>query len=214
MKKILASLTVFAICLFSTAAFADKGRTTQVAHLNDLTGTHTPASQGAATLKRTKRHLEARIMGPVDQAGIPYTVWWVIFNHPGNCLESNGVVLDPVSGDVVTNCSEADLFVDGVGGAVINASGAVSASNGMGGGVINMRFELNAGDAGDGTPGSNLPCCFGKLEKKNGKGAEVHLVVNEHLTFDSWPVDLTTPEGAPYRGAVFVPLQQSSHDDD
>jgi len=216
MKKLLASTILFAIFLFSATAFAQ--RTTQVADMNDLTGMERTASQGAAWLKRSADDLEGRAMVNVDGEGIPYTVWWVIFNHPKECLDTNGVVLDPVTGDIVTWCNLDDLFVEAVGGAVINASGAISASNGekkkkkkkkkdggsSGRGVVNTSFELEAGEAAG---GDNEPCCFGLLEGGNGNGAEVHIVVDEHLDFASWPIDLTTPQTG-HRGAVFLSLEE------
>lgn len=211
MKKLLASTILFAIFLFSTTAFAQ--RTTQVADMNDLTGMEKTASQGAAWLKRSEDDLEGRAMVNVDEEGIPYTVWWVIFNHPEECLSDNGVVLDPVTGEIVTNCNGPDLGVAAVGGAVINASGAISASSGKkkkkkggkskGRGVVNTSFELEAGEAAG---GDNQPCCFGELEPGNGNDAEVHIVVDEHLDFTSWPIDLTTPQ-TNHRGAVFLSLE-------
>ena len=42
------------------------------------------------------------------------------------------------------------------------------------------------------------------LNVSNGCGAEMHLDINEHLVFDEgWVTELTQPEGATHRFAVF-----------
>lgn len=203
-------LVMLAIVSLSHTALAQ--RTHQISDVNDLTGMQAVASQGAAWLKRSEVGLDGRIMVNVDSAGDPYTVWWVIFNNPEACLDTNGVVLDPLTGDIVTLCNGPDLSVPAVGGAVINASGSITASNGKlkkngkpaGGGVLNANIALVAGEISGGDSGL---CCFGALAIGNGKGAEVHVVVDAHPVFDSFIVDLNTPEQG-HRGAVFLATEE------
>lgn len=218
MKKILTSAILIALGFLPASALAEE--TTQYAFVADLTGMHSDPSQGAASLIRSEDEIEGRIMANVDEAGVAITVWFVIFNNPEEC--TGDIFTDPVTGSE-TSCSVDDVFA-GPGGspggpagpAVIHASSAISAANGKlkrngkpaGGGVISVTFEL---EAGAGAGGPNKPCCFGELADGNGMGAEVHLLVNQHLIFDDWITDLffpNPPAEGDARGVVFLSLEE------
>ncbi len=151
---------------------------------------------GAAWLKRTRHGIKGRIMTNVDTAGDPYSVWFVIFNKSKYCATSP--------------CSADDLPPNGgdprINVAVYNATGAISASDGKGGGVINADFTAVAGKTPDGI------CCFGKLARRNGLKAEVHIVVDKHPMAPDvvdpffWVTHLTTPSGDLHRAAIFLPV--------
>ena len=66
-------------------------------------------------------------------------------------------------------------------------------------GVVTVSFWLHAGDEGR---GKSSPCCSGKLHHRNGKGAEVHLVVSQSSHEHGWVKGLTQP-GEGHRYAVF-----------
>ncbi len=53
-----------------------------------------------------------------------YTMWWVIFNNPNTCLDPY-----PAGG---AQCSEPDLFVDGVGGTALWATAGVVGPDSIG----------------------------------------------------------------------------------
>jgi len=124
-------------------------------------------------------------MTKVAAPGLPYTVWWVVFNNPEACW-------DP--------CNADDLMVPEIEASVYYGTGVISSSDGNGGGLFNATFHLAAGSVAEGA------CCFGALRRDNGFGAEVRLVVNEHPDFDaSYAVELTTPE-VNHRAVVFPPV--------
>lgn len=152
---------------------------------------------GAANLQRTRYGISGRIMTNVENAGEPYTVWIVIFNRPQFCATSP--------------CTGADLpeFVGGMGDprvdvAVLNASGSITGSDGNGGGVLNLDFSAKAGRVPEGL------CCFGKLARRNGLKAEVHIVVDKHppptdpMDETYWITHLNTPFMG-HRFAIFLP---------
>ncbi|MGI9261528.1 MAG: hypothetical protein ACR2QR_05815 [Woeseiaceae bacterium] len=213
MKTTMLSGVYAALMSFSAASLADV--TTQYSMVSDLTGSAT--TTGAASLVRSKKEVSGRISTNLSLPGLPITVWFIVFNNPDAC--SGDIFTDPGTG-VMTACSIDDVFA-GPGGspggpadpAVINATGGISSGNGMSGGAVNLTYELKAG-AGSGGP--NQPCCFGKLRKNNGHGAEVHLLVDEHHVFDDWITDLffpNPPAEGNQRGVVFLPLDNDDDSD-
>lgn len=202
MKKILGSLIVaagWAAMSWLTAGVAVAGgsnepRTFQVEEMTPLGG-GAIGPQGAAWLKRSRNGIEGRVMVNVDNAGYPYSIWWVIFNNPAACA--------------TMPCSAADLGVAAAKASVFNASGAISADNYLGGGVINVDFSTTGGNIADGVFFN--PSASGAdmgLARANGFRAEVHVVVVEHTptTPADWIRDLTTPaNGANHRVAIFLP---------
>jgi hypothetical protein len=154
---------------------------------------------GAAWLKRSKDRVDGRIMATVDMLGSPYSVWWIIFNNPAACA--------------TTPCGFDDLLDEDVGAAVFNASGAISAADGTGSAVINLDISVIGGEgAGSGSqiapdffPFNDFlaPVFERVLEKNNGRCAEIHLDINEHVMDTDWVFELTNPE-APQSFAVFL----------
>lgn len=158
------------------------------------------------TSTRKKGRVDGRVMALVDDAGMPYTIWWVIFNNPGKCL-------DP-------GCGLADLMADGglaADVAIFNASGAISAAiDGAidGVGVINVDLSMIAGEgAGNGAqnppmPPMGVPPFFmRKLKKNNGLCAEIHIDINRHEFDGDWVQELTYPEDA-QAFAIFPPAEE------
>lgn len=217
MKKLLAcSLGLFLICA-STTAVADRVfQTSEMLSGPLMMPPFEP--NGAAWLRRTPTRVDGRVMVKVDKADTPYSIWWIVFNHPENCVQ-----VPPDGCDVL----DVVLNKDNVGAAVFNASGAISAAAGDGG-VINVDIEMIAREGSDNghasfppiPPESGLPFLDlnGVLNKRNGCGAEIHIDVNEHAVFDEgWEVELTQPEGDTHRFAIFPPVdckKNRKYDDD
>ena len=162
-------------------------------------------SYGAATLVRSRNAIRASVSTLVASAGIPYTVWIVVFNRPDQC---DGA------------CSEPDLLNPKVKGAVYFGAGAISVADGNGGGVLNVSFESIASRIPKGTFRLDDPLepdslFFDRgIKRNNGLHAEIHLVVDEHpLPNNGWVGDLTTtnlPGAGPalnHRFAVFKPVR-------
>lgn len=157
---------------------------------------------GAAWLKRSKNRVDGRIMTTVDTAGIPYTVWWVIFNNPAACS-------DPCGMDDVGNEAAKVAF--------LNASGAISAAGGLDGrGVINFDFSIigregaSVGSQVPPPPAVDAPHWNRVLKKNNARCAEIHLDLNVHANPPlpvNWVGELTYPRppGNTESFAVFKP---------
>lgn len=149
----------------------------QTSNVIDISGAMLPY-QGAAWLDRSRDAVKGRIMTTVSTANEPYTLWIVIFNNPAACVDG---------------CGESDLGSAEVDGSVFNGSGAISASDGNGGGIVNIDFDLST------LPLANDLFILGGnpdgLKKRNGFGAEIHLVIDKHPAVPagmSWIKDLTT----------------------
>ncbi|MEH6610782.1 MAG: hypothetical protein V7696_15550 [Halioglobus sp.] len=160
---------------------------------------------GAAWLKRSKNRIDGRIMTTVATAGIPYTVWWVVFNNPAGCTGPCGMP------SLADGGAAADV-------AVFNASGAISGVDDMSaGGIINLDLSVIGREGtgrGSQSLSSEFPPFFHRvLNKNNALCAEIHLDINIHnignredLDWD-WVSELTTP-APPGNGesfAVFMP---------
>jgi hypothetical protein len=203
MKVLLTSTLAVVFCTLSMGAVADPDKP-RVFQTSPVWDGASGEEIGAAWLKRSKDRVDGRIMttvGSDNDVGIPYTVWWVIFNNPAGC---------------VGDCGEDDVFNDSFGAeaevAVFNASGAISASDGNGNAVINLDLSAIGGEgAGNGSQGSPAPPSvkfFGRvLKKNNARCAEIHLDINQHPDLDDpvdWVAELTYPE-SPHSFAVFPP---------
>ena len=211
MKRIMLSAISAVLVLLPAISFADPPVTTQYSMVDDLT-VPPGVTTGAASLVRSKNAVGGRISTTLSAPNIPITVWYIVFNNPEECT-GPVIFTDPVTG-AETRCDLGDVF-GGPGGspggpadpAVINASGGISSSDGMGAGSINLEYGLTGGQ---GSGGPNQPCCFGELRKNNGHGAEVHLLVDEHLVFDDWITDLffpNPPAEGNQRGVIFLALE-------
>ena len=209
MKKIIAISLGLMVTALSATAFADRVfQTSEMLSGPEMTPPFDP--NGAAWLRRTPERVDGRVMVNVDKANTAYSIWWVVFNNPGEC-----------AGDI---CGLGDLFNPAVEGAVFNASGAISTPDGAlkkngkpaGGGVINVDIEIVAGEGSDNghatfpplPPPLDIFDLNGVLNIGNGCGAEIHVDVNQHSDFDTdWVTELTQPEGATHRFAVFPAVE-------
>lgn len=215
MKKGILSSFGLLLIAFSTPAMADRVfQTSEMLSGPDMTPPFEP--NGAAWLRRSPERVDGRIMVKVDKANTAYSIWWIVFNNPEECAGFLNEPKDP--------CMLPDLFNPLVEAAVFNASGAISGSDGAlksngkpaGGGVINVDVEIVAGEGSDNghapfppfPPGTGLPDINGILNSDNGCGAEIHIDVNEHSNFDTdWVTELTQPEGATHRFAIFPAVE-------
>jgi hypothetical protein len=200
MKGLTTSTLAVLFWTLSLGAGADPGKP-RVFQASPVINAGSGAEVGAAWLKRSKDRVEGRIMTTVDFAGIPYTVWWVIFNNPAGCI---------------AECGPADLMADGGAAAdvaIFNASGAISAADGVNG-VINFdmsaigREGASIGSQVPPPPAANAPPWNRVLKKNNALCAEIHMDVNVHAdTFSSWVGELTYPRppGNTEAFAVFKP---------
>jgi hypothetical protein len=173
----------------------DKPRVFQAA---PVVNANTAVEVGAAWLRRSKNRVDGRIMTTVDYAGIPYTVWWIIFNNPAGCIADCGMI------DVTTGGgAAADV-------AIFNASGAISAMDGMGyGGVINLDLAVIGGEGArigsqePPPPATMAPPWNRVLKKNNARCAEIHLDINFHANTPElgeegyWVRELTYPAPLP-----------------
>ncbi len=199
MKNLIATTLGLILVLMSTAVFAD--RVFQTSEMLAGPDSNKPilSPQGAAWLRRSPKGVDGRIMVKVDQADTPYSIWFIAFNEPDECLGALAIPREP--------CGMGDVFNPLVRVAVFNASGAISSHDGaeIGGGVINVDIEVIAGEGSDnGHAPFPIPDLNGVLEKGNGCGAEIHFDVNQHDVFDEgWVTELTQPEGMAHRFAIF-----------
>ena len=159
---------------------------------------------GAAWLRRSTNRVDGRIMTTVDLVGIPYTVWWVVFNNPAGCLAECGP--DDVTPENGGKAAKVAVFY---------ASGAISAASGENG-VINLDLSVIGRErAGKGAqvpppPAAEAPQWNRILKKNNGRCAEIHLDINVHDEPPvpvNWVSELTYPRppGSTESFAVFKP---------
>ena len=189
MKSILRSAAIGALCLPVVAA-ADDARVFQAAEIN--------GADGAVWLKRTEDSVDGRVMAKVAMADSPYTVWWVIFNQPENCLSS------PCGQDLNGNGTPDDLEDGGAAAdvAVFNAGGAISAASGAlknngkpdGTGVINLNISMLAGESAGNGAQMGFPAPFFTRDLEDGLTAEIHVLIDKHVFDTDWVFELTYPE--------------------
>jgi len=167
----------FLFTLLILFAFSCSQETTQDPLPNDLNGVSAKASSkqkaaiggldgisGTATLHRNKNGITVNFKATGLNPGA-YTIWWVIWNKPGECIIP-GECDEPDFGQAVLVEVE-----------VMYAAGHVVGNNGKG----NFSAHLNAGDD---TPESmNTAFGFpsvGGLHIGNTFDAEVHIVLRTH----------------------------------
>jgi len=107
----------------------------------------------SSTLVRTKDAITMTIHTSELDPGAAYTVWWIIFNNPDNC---------------VGGCGPDDLMRAGVDGSVLWATAHVIGNNGVG----NFAAHLEE----DNPPGFVI---FGP-GLQDAEGAEAHFFVRTH----------------------------------
>lgn len=113
---------------------------------------------GAATLFRTQHTLDARVATSGLAANSAFTVWWVVFNNPSACVDGCG------GDDIARPDVRASVFY--AAGFVTGADGTANVTAHLEAGALpGLDFDVEAGDG---------------LERANGFGAEVHLVVRSH----------------------------------
>ncbi len=216
MKTTLTVLVAFGLLIGAGPALSDNAHAPRTYQAVDMIALPSGIPDGAAWLIRSKKGLQGRVMTNVDTAGDPYTIWWVIFNNPEICIYTPCTVGEnPLD----------DLLNPAVGVSIFSASGAISAHNGMADadgsvGVINVEISTVAGNHPDGLFVLDWidGTAFGdRLDRRNGFGAEVHVVVDAHPEFASWVTELTTTNFGPntnHRAAVFFPTRPIRRDDD
>lgn len=137
-------------------ASADGGGAFQTAEAIDLAdGTF---ANGGATLTRDGKSVHLRVALAGLDAGSVYSVWWLVWNKPDRCNSPNlfgGFCLPPPDGGDAPD-------------AVRNAAGFITDEDG----TANFSAWLDSGKLPAGLP------IFGKL--KNGRRAEIHIVVQSH----------------------------------
>lgn len=119
---------------------------------------------GKSTLIRGRRGLWARYKAKKLIPGHAYTLWWVVWNKPENCVTENQCNL----GDL-PNATNVEVEL-------LYASGAVARRNGK----ATFYGHLRTGDnSGTTNPLIGLPS-FGGLQSGNTFDSEVHLVIRSH----------------------------------
>lgn len=138
-------------------------------------------ARGGAVMTRSETEVSARLsMMDLDENSA-YSVWWVVFNEPANCVTSH-------------SCGESDVFsapdvlnADQIPAAKISvfyADGFVTGSDG----IANVYAHLQSGVLPAGTfvnfgwsePVAGGPDANSGLIAGNGLGAEIHLVIRTH----------------------------------
>lgn len=173
------SIFVFFLSLFSSGI----GNTNESIRQNaDMISFATGEPQrGFAVLTRKRDHLSLSISTMDLNPNSAYSVWWVIFNRPQNCLTPD-------------LCNDTDVFesAENLNGEQVPsvqistpfAAGFVTGSEG----VATFTSELDDGTLPDGTFvdfGWSEPVGFGLdsnagLTRGNGLNAEVHIVLRSH----------------------------------
>ncbi len=122
---------------------------------------------GKSKLIRGRRGIYTRYRSNNLIPGHAYTLWWVIWNNPEECLTPNGCG-DPDDVDFLNPATEVDVLFAG--------SGRVIGNNGKG----TFYGLLRAGDDSDSVNDLMGIPLVGGLQTGNTFGAEVHLVLRSH----------------------------------
>lgn len=138
-------------------------------------------ARGGAVMMRSENEVSARLSVMDLDENSAYSVWWVVFNEPSNCLTPHA-------------CGESDVFsepdvlhaeqIPAAKISVFYADGFVSGSDG----IANVYAYLKSGVLPEGTfvnfgwsdPVAGGPDANSGLMAGNGVGAEIHLVVRTH----------------------------------
>jgi len=120
---------------------------------------------GTSTLHRNSSGITVNYKTTGLTPGYAYTIWWVIWNNPGECLTPNGCGDDADFGNA-----------EAVGVDVLYAAGHVVGKSGVG----NFSARLNVDDDSQSINDLfGLPPAGG-LQSGNTYSAEVHLVLRSH----------------------------------
>ncbi len=121
---------------------------------------------GRSTLIRGRRGIWARYKAEKLTPGHAYTLWWVIWNKPQNCITPNQCI----DQDFFTNASGVEVELLYAAGKVANRKGKAT-----------FFGRLRAGDTSQSINEYmfGLPS-VGGLQTNNTFGSEVHLVIRSH----------------------------------
>jgi len=125
--------------------------------------------QSGATLVRSRHGLDARIAASHLDKNAAYTMWWVVFNNPAACGGP---------------CSPAKFGLPAVRASVFYAAGFVTGDDG----VANITAHTDTGTLPAGVEVTTDGTVAG-VDKGNGFGAEVWLVVRSHGAIIAGMVD-------------------------
>ena len=167
---------------FNQAAFAREPSSFEAVDMLDLTAGNVPTT-GAATLTRTRQSLNVHIVTTGLLPGNLYTVWFVLFHKPENCVDGcNGPDLGAADGAVIFGSS---FVADSIGGGTVDAS-------------------LDAGQLAEGR--FYNPALGDRLRPGHGMTVETHMVVAGHNipAAGDWDTESTTP-AAGVQAALFIP---------
>jgi hypothetical protein len=180
MRKI-TLVTVFVLSLAAltiTVVFAS-------AHMSDIypfPGGPAPGDGAMAVLDRHRNNISFDLHTSGLEGGAAYTIWYVVFNHPGYCLHPAGIE------DAL--CGEGDIFEHDAGGnlvLIVNPDGTFgtpgvevtvfwAAGHVIGaGGIGNFAGHTQAGRAAKADQ-----IVFGDGMVHDAQEAEIHLVVRNH----------------------------------
>ncbi len=156
--------------------------------------------KGAATLTRSENSATARIYTSQLHQNAAYSIWWIVWNDPSNCVD--GV------------CGDQDEDFGVAGNSVFYAGGFVTGADG----TANVSVTVVADDLAAG-----IDVLLGNgLDEENGFGAEMHLVLRTHGSIQVGMVDLQIGSfngGCPpntctdTHGVVFAPVDVDDDSD-
>ena len=149
---------------------------------------------GAAILVRDKHGANGQLALSGLDASAPYTVWWVVFNHPEHCQGGAG------------HCAEADLASPAVEASIFFATGFIASASG----TANVAAGLTAGSVPEGAE-----VFFGPgLLNGNGFRAEIHMLLRTHRKVETGRVatqisryEDQCADCSEQLAAVFAPVQ-------
>ncbi len=129
----------------------------------DIFNAITGEISGQSTLHRSKNGLTVNYHSTDLMPGHAYTLWWVIWNSPGDCATPN-------------QCADSDFFNPAVNVDVLYGAGHVVGESGIG----NFSARLKAGDLSKSIYElQGLPQPYG-VQVGNTFAAEVHMVLRSH----------------------------------
>lgn len=131
---------------------------------------------GAGILTRSAHEVWATISTRELDPNAAYSVWWVVFNRPGNCTAGSGP-------DPEAKCGGGDLGNADIVASVFYATGFVTGDDGtahlsthLKGGSVPKGADVVVGRGGIELDNGVKP----GLKRGNGLGAEIHMVIRTH----------------------------------
>ena len=139
--------------------------TFQASNFHDFPGSTIPQAS-AGTLIRTKKDVRGQFAMSDLHPDAAHTMWWVVWNDPGVCATNP--------------CGLDDLGAPG--NSVFNATGFLTGADG----TANISVYMDDHELPEGLD-APIP---GGLDKHNGFGAELHLLVESHGAITAGEVDI------------------------